>query len=250
MKQKDNSKISRLFVGILGGIGPLASLEFINSIHKFDLLHNQFSTEQNFSKYILLCDPSIPDRTQNLLNNKHVELQVEVEKRLQILNNTQVDYIIPVCFTVSTVLNNLSHKFKIISVVGIAMKEILARNQKVLILCTNGTRMLNIFCGHPLWDKAKHYMTWPDDLDQLQIHELIYQIKIGGSIKSIETMIDQLLIKYQTPLWLAGCTELHLLTSLKYFKEKTFNFIDPFLSIAQMISANQSEFLGDTNMIL
>lgn len=250
MTRENNSNAERLLVGILGGMGPLASTQFISSIHKFDLLGSPTSTEQNFSKYILLCDSSIPDRTGNLLNNKHEMLQQEVEKRLQILWNMPVDYIIPVCFTVSAVLHGLRRKFKIISVVGIALREIIIRGQPVLILCTKGSRMLNIFCNHPLWSEAKQYVVWLDDLDQLKTHELIYQTKTGGNTRELDEMVEALLLKYRTPLWLAGCTELHLLASLKYFKEKRFNFIDPFLTIAHMISSNQSEFLHDKNMIL
>ncbi|MCC2624672.1 MAG: aspartate racemase [Burkholderiales bacterium] len=250
MKQDISYDKSRLLVGILGGMGPLASAEFISSIHKFDLLNSNKFTEQDFSKYILLCDSSIPDRTYNLLNNKQDFLQAEVEKRLEILWNAKVDYIVPVCFTVSAVLHILSRKFKIVSMVGMAMKEILIKKQKVLILCTQGTRALNVFMNHPLWGEAKQYMVWLDDLDQYKIHELIYQIKATHDTRDLEQLIDMLQAKYNTSLWMAGCTELHLLGSLKYFKQKTFNFIDPFLTMAQVIAANDSKFLQDPYMVL
>ncbi len=250
MRQDHSYYKNRLLVGILGGMGPLASAEFISSIHKFDLLNNSRFTEQELSKYILLCDSGIPDRTQNLLNDKKDFLQSEVEKRLQILWNTKVDYIVPVCFTVSAVLHILSRKFKIVSMVGMAMKEILQRQQKVLILCTQGTRTLNVFVNHPLWSEAKQYVVWPDELDQAKIHEQIYQIKTTNDTGELEPLIDALQIKYHTGLWLAGCTELHLLAASKYFKQKTFNFIDPFLTMAQVIAANKSDFLEDPYMVL
>jgi aspartate racemase len=53
--------------GILGGMGPLASAEFVSSIYR-----ETFSgREQQAPRVLLLSDPTIPDRTECLLNGDH-----------------------------------------------------------------------------------------------------------------------------------------------------------------------------------
>ena len=57
-------KIAQPIWGILGGMGPLASAEFLTSIYKLSLGR----TEQNMPRLYLVSDPTVPDRTKAILN--------------------------------------------------------------------------------------------------------------------------------------------------------------------------------------
>src|SRR5689334_6778827 len=59
----NNSTIEREVWGVLGGLGPLASAEFLATIYE----HADASEEQRLPAVLLFSDPAIPDRTEALL---------------------------------------------------------------------------------------------------------------------------------------------------------------------------------------
>lgn len=51
-------------LGVLGGMGPLASAEFVNTVYRL----NMTEPEQQAPALVLRSDPSIPDRTAAILS--------------------------------------------------------------------------------------------------------------------------------------------------------------------------------------
>ena len=54
--------------GIVGGMGPLSSAQFINSIYGYCL--NRVAAEQAYPRIIMISDPTIPDRAQAMKDKK------------------------------------------------------------------------------------------------------------------------------------------------------------------------------------
>jgi len=52
--------MNRLLIGVLGGMGPLASAGFVNFLYQ--KCQAKFSAEQSYPRIVLLSDPTIPDR--------------------------------------------------------------------------------------------------------------------------------------------------------------------------------------------
>ncbi|HEY0783486.1 MAG TPA: aspartate/glutamate racemase family protein, partial [Thermoanaerobaculia bacterium] len=57
-------------LGILGGMGPLASAEFVHTLYRLHLN----GPEQGAPACVLLSDPSFPDRTEAILRGESEDL--------------------------------------------------------------------------------------------------------------------------------------------------------------------------------
>ena len=56
-------------LGILGGMGPLASAEFLKTIYEYGTR----DLEQRSPACILYSDPTFPDRTQTIVNGEEAQ---------------------------------------------------------------------------------------------------------------------------------------------------------------------------------
>jgi aspartate racemase len=115
---------------------------------------------------------------------------------------------------------------------------VLERQEKYLLLCTNGTRKLNIFQKNHLWELAEKQIVFLDDQDQEKIHSMIYQIKnYACSLESALIFVEGLIKKYDTDCLIAGCTEIHLINKCLRAQRnfKNYLFLDPLTVIAQKL---------------
>src|SRR5207249_6442174 len=102
--------------GILGGMGPLASTEFLNTIYRLSLeragKEGKDGKEQDMARVILVSDPSVPDRTEAIVTRRDKPEQFEEVKRrlkqsLEMLNAMQADRIVIPCITADLFLTSL-----------------------------------------------------------------------------------------------------------------------------------------------
>ncbi|MBW4570977.1 MAG: amino acid racemase [Tolypothrix carrinoi HA7290-LM1] len=223
-------------LGIVGGMGPLASAEFIKTIYE----HNLGEREQEAPLVILYSDPTFPDRSEVLLKGEYSLLLEHLTNALYQLCELQVSKIVICCITSHYLLPQLpSHlKERLISLIDIILNEVLERKENHLLLCTNGTRKLKIFQNNSLWELAEKRIVLLDEKDQDTIHKTIYQIKNHAySPQSALTFLESLMKKYKTDCLIAGCTEIHLLN--KYFisqgNSSNHIFLDPLTVVAQKL---------------
>src|SRR5581483_3880188 len=80
-------------LGILGGMGPLASAEFLSTLYRLNLVE----PEQDAPNCVLLSDPSFPDRTEAILAGDTRELARRLEASLQELLRQGTDRIVIAC---------------------------------------------------------------------------------------------------------------------------------------------------------
>lgn len=221
-------------LGVIGGMGPLASAEFIKTIYE----HNLGEKEQEAPKVILYSDPSFPDRSEVLLKGNYSLLLEHLTNALYQLHELQVSNIVICCITSHYLLPQLPNQLKerLISLVDIILNEVSERKGKHLLLCTNGTRKLKIFQNNNLWELVEKQIVLLDEKDQNTIHERIYQIKNHTySSQSNLIFLKKLMIKYKTDYLIAGCTEMHLLNKcfLSEVNSNNHIFLDPLTILAK-----------------
>lgn len=227
-------------LGIFGGVGPLASSKFLESIYK---VQSQSSNiEQEYSRVFLYSDPSMPDRTEYFGQGLKQELLAQLSQGLYKLVEMGAAKIVICCYTLHYILSDLPQDLmhRIISLPCVALAETLHLRRKSLLFCTSGTTNLKVFEKSPLWQAASEYIIKPDSDDQKLIHQIIYMLKKNeGYEKAIEFVRD-MLKKYGTDTWIAGCTEFHLLSAEFSFARDRFSdmgtVIDPLLIIANSAS--------------
>ncbi|MCH6257199.1 aspartate/glutamate racemase family protein [Puniceicoccaceae bacterium K14] len=221
-------------LGIVGGVGPIASAEFVKTIYE----HDDYQLEQELPRVLLCSDPHIPDRTEALLAGREYDLVNALTPLLLKLKDGGATDLVVCCFTMHAIFDLLpDHVSKnLISLVEIALLEIIDKDEPHLLLCTLGSRKALSFVCHPLWKRASKNVVMPDEKDQKKLHDIIYNvIKQDRGIGTVLPWLESILKKYEVNSFLSGCTEIHLL--VKYIKRnpdfaERIGYVDPLLSIA------------------
>ena len=197
------------FLGILGGLGPFASAEFLKTIYEC----SPATCEQDFPRVVLYSDPTFPDRTETLLAGFDDLLLDPLIEALRQLERLGANRIVICCVTLHHLLPRVPHSLRsrIWSLIDVVFEQVIESKQRHLLLCTRGTRQLGIFQLHPQWAAAQDLLVLANDDDQQLIHGLIYQIKSNVDVCGLIPIIDSLLSKYRVNSFIAGCTEMHLL---------------------------------------
>ncbi len=215
--------------GILGGLGPLASAQFLLSLYKnVDPVEN----EQEMPKVVMISDPTFPDRTTYFLKGFYDEIGSRTESAIRTLLQLGASHIILCCITLHAIVPFLPRKLRrrLISLPEAALQEVIRIKQRALLMSTNGTRGLRIFENSPAWKEASSFVTLPDETDQQEIHKLIYAMKTHFDPTKTQLFLAYLCKKYQVGHLICGCTEFHLVsTQLKDLDSgpNAIKFIDP-----------------------
>lgn len=223
-------------LGILGGMGPLASAEFLKTLYEYNLLGE---IEQESPQIILYSDPSFPDRTEVLLKGNYQDFLNQLIEALFKLCELKVSKIIICCVTSHYLLPQLPQPLRerIISLVDIILNQLAETRDKHLLICSTGTQTLKIFQDHSLWNQARDAIILLEKPDQILVHQMIYNLKVKGKLKESFAVLDALKSRYNVPKFIVGCTEIHLLS--KYWeyqilkKQQDNPFLDPLTIIAQ-----------------
>jgi len=220
--------------GILGGIGPLASAEFLRTIYDYNL----GVREQEAPLVVMYSDPSFLDRTEAILRGSHDILLTQLVEALNVLRELRVSRIVICCFTVHYLLPRLPDELRklVTSLLDVVFAHVARHPKRRLLICTNGARRMELFQTHSQWELTKDNFVLPVESDQLLIHELIYQIKKNQDVRRLIPTLEKLLLKYEVDSFVAGCTELHLLAKHQIFSngdQRRYSCIDPLTIIAR-----------------
>lgn len=223
--------------GIMGGMGPLASAEFVKTIYELC----PEDEEQFAPPLILWSDPRMPDRTECILDGKEDLLLDKLSAGLRRLIACDVTDIVICCVTIHQVTDLLpaALRSKIISLVDVIFEEVLKSDRRYLLLCTKGTRKVGIFEKHRLWNSTKGRIVLPSERDQERIHELIYRIKQYKHGAADVAFLNELVQSYGVDSFIAGCTEIHVLVrdyGLAQGFAQAGPCLDPLMRLAGMIA--------------
>jgi aspartate racemase len=197
-------------LGILGGMGPLASAEFLSTIYRLNLVE----PEQEAPNCVLLSDPSFPDRTEAILAGTTGALVSRLEASLQELVCQGADRIVIACVTIHHVLPQICEPLRqrVASLLDLMVEGVLAAPRPRLLLATTGTRRARLFESHKRWGEISPWVVLPGEDDQRTLHEWIYGLK-AGRLEEDDCLawMESLPERYGVVGVLFGCTELHLL---------------------------------------
>jgi aspartate racemase len=221
-------------LGIVGGMGPLASVEFVKTIYE----QSVGEQEQASPTVLLHSDPTFPDRTQSLLAGEWEPLLHKLIETLNELHKLGASRIVICCLTIHYLLPKLPGELKsrIISLLDVIFGCVAKSRKRRLLIGTDGSRKLKVFEQHAQWGTLKDRIVMPDEKDQMLIHnDIIYQIKRNRDVRELAPILDSLLLKYNLESFIAGCTEIHLLA--KHFISSGngtgIDYIDPLMVIAE-----------------
>lgn len=224
----------RKILGIVGGLGPLASAEFLKTVYEYGI----GESEQDAPIVLVHSDPTFPDRTEAFLAGESELLLTRLTGVLQSLADAGASRFVICCMTIHHLLPSLPVHLgtRVISMLDVIFDNIKPPKRHLLI-CSNGTRRLELFESHPQWEKHKSQIVLPDDDDQNRIHqELIYPIKTSPDFDRLKLLLEMLLKRYEVDSFIAGCSEIHLLAKHVVFNSNPrpgYNCLDPLTIIAR-----------------
>ena len=221
-------------IGILGGMGTQAGLDFCNKL----TIINRGRTDQKYPLFILYNKSNIPDRKQNLKKyNKVLNSLVEGCKFLQ-KNNCR--FISIPCNTAHYWYDDLQKKIKLPIVnmpkeVFIHTKKKCKKNSSIGLLATEGTLKTGVY--NKFFDKNFNLIFPSKSIQNNSVNKAIKLVKMGNvklANKVIKPAIN-FLIKKKCKRIILGCTELPIaifaFQSFKTIKSSKI-FLDPNLILA------------------
>lgn len=222
-------------LGILGGMGPLASLAFIRTIYE---CNPAATTDQEYPDILLHSLASVPDRTRTLLDDAETALANTLTQHLRTLQACGATKLVICCLTSHAVIHRLPPdlRSRLISLVDLTAQELTTHKKRGLLLASRGSYQRGVFRCTQQIRAAEEYIVLPDEKDQAVIHDLIYRsLKTGGDIAPVYDAVVALLDRYRVDSFIAGCTEFHLLS--RYIQGgrnggSGIGFVDPLFCVA------------------
>ncbi|MET3207860.1 UNVERIFIED_CONTAM: aspartate racemase [Paenibacillus sp. PvR008] len=198
-------------VGIMGGMGPLATVDLMNKIIRL----TPAQSDQDHIHMIVDNYPQIPDRTAAIMGkgNDPLPFMKQSAKRLEdaganlivIACNTAHYYLQDIQETVrAPIVNMPKETAKFIGEVGI---------RRVSLLATDGTLKTMLY-QHSLREKGITVLE-PDEITQAKVMEGIYSVKAGDIEKGKSLLVNafQTMIAKGMEAVVAACTEIPIVMS-------------------------------------
>ena len=223
-------------IGILGGMGTQAGLDFCNKL----AVLNRGKTDQKYPLFILYNKSNIPKRPENL--KKYYNVLKSLIEGCRLLQKNKCKFIVMPCNTAHYWYDDLQKKIKIpiISIpkeVYLHTKKTCKKNSKIGILCTEATLKTGIYNRY--FDKNFKLISPKKSLQTKYVNKAIKYVKLG-KVKEAEKAIKpavNYLMKIKCKKIILGCTELPIAIfaykSFKKIKESKV-FIDPNLLVANV----------------
>ena len=212
-------------LGVLGGLGPLATVYFMDLLVKM----TDAECDQNHIPTMVLNDSEIPDRTQYILGEDVESPLPKMIEDAELLEKCGCDYVVIPCNTAHyfydevqkdihvPVINILDETIKYAKERGIAVKN-------VGVLATEGTLKSGSYKKY-IEKYGLNEITLNED-DSKSLMKIIYdQVKAGEKVDIVEFMrLVTELIRAGSDVVVLGCTELSIINR-DYKLTKTMNYI-------------------------
>ena len=221
-------------IGILGGMGTQAGLDFCNKLAKL----NKGKIDQKYPLFVLYNKSNIPGRPENL--HRYNKVLTSLLDGCKFLEKSKCKFIVIPCNTAHYWFDDLQKKTKI-PIISMPHEVYLhalkncKKNSKIGLLATEGTLKTGIY--NKFFDK-KFKLINPSKLIQSKnVNKAIRLVKMG-KIKEAERAIKpavNYLIKIKCKKIILGCTELPIaIFAFKSFQKikKSKTFLDPNLILA------------------
>ena len=223
-------------IGILGGMGTRAGLDFCNKL----AVLNRGKTDQKYPLFILYNKSNIPKRPENL--KKYYNVLKSLINGCKLLQKNKCKFIVMPCNTAHYWLHDLQKKIKIpiISMpkeVYLHAKKNCKKNSKIGILSTEATLKTKVYSKY--FEKSYNLISPKNSLQKSSVNKAIKLVKMG-KVKDAEKAIKpavNYLMKLKCKKIILGCTELPIaIFAYKSFKKikKSKTFIDPNLLLARV----------------
>lgn len=221
-------------IGVLGGMGPEATLDCFDKIIK----NTQAEKDQDHLRVLIDCNPKVPDRTAAICENGESPVPVMLDG-VRSLTQAGADFIIIPCVSAHFFLDDLRRQIdipvlSIFDAVTEAIDKVNPPIQVVGLLATTGTVQGGLF--QKRLEQNQITTITPVETDQEKVMSCIYNIKATQVLDRRENAKMELLeiannlTKKGAQGIIAGCTEVPLALGPE---DLQVPFFDPLLILAR-----------------
>ena len=222
-------------IGILGGMGTQAGLDFCSKLAKL----NRGKADQKYPLFILYNKANIPDRKQNL--KRYYKVLKSLIDGCKFLQKNKCKFISIPCNTAHYWYKDIKKKINIPilnmpEIVYLSAKRNCKKNSKIGLLATEATIKTGIYSYY--FDKKFKLISPNQDLQTRSVNKSIRLVKMGKTReaeKALKPAVNYL-IKNNCKKIILGCTELPIaIFAYKSFKKAKLSkiFMDPNLILAE-----------------
>ena len=223
-------------IGILGGMGTQAGLDFCNKLAKL----SRGKTDQKYPLFVLYNKSNIPGRPENL--HKYNKVLKSLMDGCLLLQKSKCKFIVIPCNTAHYWYDDLKKNINIpiISMpkeVYLYAKKTCVKNSKIGLLATEGTLKTGVY--NRFFDQKFNLVNPSKSLQNRSVNKAIKFVKMGkikDAEKAIKSAVNYL-IKMKCKKIILGCTELPIaIFAFKSFKKIRLSkiFLDPNLMLANV----------------
>lgn len=206
-------------IGIVGGMGPVATVDLLGKIYA----NSRAELEQQNVRVLADIDPSIPDRTQAILNKQGGAIVAHLVRNARGLIAQGAQLLAMPCNTAHAFLPELERELTVpfISIVDVTVTHLLETKANCVgLLATDGTLAAGLYTRE-LAAQGVHVLA-PNASDQAELMRAIYTFKGGETQVSANLAVSvyEKLRAAGAEKIIAACTELPILLA-------RHNFVDP-----------------------
>lgn len=210
-------------VGIIGGMGPLATVNFYEKLVK----STPAKIDNEHIDLVILNHATLPDRTECIFNNENEKFLKKIKSDFDIMNEIGVEVIAIPCNTSHYYYNDYKN-FTSIPIVNMVESSVLEIKKlgykKICVFSTTGTSKTKIYEKYALENNIS--LVEIDETDKKYIMDTIYKIKETNDTKGEK--LNEMIEKYCTDdvIGIVACTELSLVKINEKNKSKVIDAID------------------------
>ena len=217
-------------IGILGGMGPLATADLLKKI----VLMTEAGCDNDHIRIFVDDNPNIPDRTAAILRGGKDPV-ADMLDSVHVLEKCGADCIIMPCNTAHYFLPRLEPETALpfISMLAVTADACAARlpGKTAAILGTRGTLQTGLY--NKALDRAGVASVMPDEAEMDALMEAIYGVKAGADLETVRPAMEALIAEMTgrgADYFILGCTELPIVA-----QELRLNaaFVDPTAELAR-----------------
>jgi len=222
--KQENDYMNEKVVGILGGMGPEATVDFLAKV----IARTPARRDQDHLRIIIDDNPKIPDRTETIQSGDDSLFPVLLETARN-LEKAGVDFIAIPCNTVHYYYKDLTKEINtpilnMIQEVAEAITASLPNCKSLGLLATTGTVTSNLY--QKWFQNSGIDVIVPDTQSQAKIMEAILAIKAGqrkGKARKYIIEAANLLIDRGVQALALGCTDIPLVIKESDFPVPVFD---------------------------
>ncbi|MDR1706194.1 MAG: amino acid racemase [Clostridiales bacterium] len=217
-------------LGVLGGMGPLATVNFLELVVK----NTEVAAERDHIRVFVDSNPAIPDRISALLHGGEspVPLMAEALRNLETIG---AEVIVMPCVTAHNFYNDLkpSPGTEFINMIDVLIETCQKRfrGKTAGVLSTSATLELRTILN-PLEARGVPFIT-PNKAEQNEITRLILNVKtnapMNDTVRDFERVLDSMTSR-GAEYFLLGCTELPVIAN---HSGAGYVFLDAALELAR-----------------